>query len=149
MKNLMPSGLVASLAIFASVASTAALADYEQQVKRQRSIAKIWLWTNTKRIRMKVALPEMPLAETFKWRSLKTSNLLEEAKFLNNQARRLLPGQRFYWQIQLWTTGNPRSRISASVSTSRPLKFRNATSGGTELPTLNMVSRNLSQVFLS
>jgi hypothetical protein len=32
MKNLMPSGLVASLAIFASVASTAALADYEQQV---------------------------------------------------------------------------------------------------------------------
>src|SRR3954471_11899545 len=43
----------------------------------------------------------------------------------------------------------PRSRIRAFVSTSRPRKLRNATSGGTELPTLMIESCNFFAVFLS
>jgi hypothetical protein len=46
-------------------------------------------------------------------------------------------------------TGNPRLRMSAFVSTSRPRKRRNASSGGTELPTLMMSSCSRFAVALS
>src|SRR5205814_877355 len=48
-----------------------------------------------------------------------------------------------------WVEEKPRSRISASVSTSRPRNFRNASSAGTEPPTLMIESYSFFAVGLS